>query len=81
MGVSKLDNVSFDGTMLHANASKHTARSWEQVCKNEAERKAAVAHSGCSGWPRRGRPVSDSPDGTAGCSGRVGVACRAAAGH
>jgi len=42
MGVVKLGKVSLDGTKVHANASKHSALSWEHACKIEAQLKAEV---------------------------------------
>lgn len=42
MGVLKLGNVSLDGTKVHANASKHSALSWEHACKIEAQLQAEV---------------------------------------
>ena len=42
MGVVKLGNVSLDGTKVHANASKHSALSWEHACKIEAQLQAEV---------------------------------------
>lgn len=43
MGVLKLGKVSLDGTKVHANASKHSALSWEHACKIEAQLQAEVA--------------------------------------
>jgi transposase len=42
MGVLKLGKVSLDGTKVHANASKHSALSWEHACKIEAHLQAEV---------------------------------------
>jgi transposase len=42
MGILKLGKVSLDGTKVHANASKHSARSWEHACKIEVQLKAEV---------------------------------------
>lgn len=42
MGVLKLGHVSLDGTKVHANASKHSALSWEHACKIEAQLQAEV---------------------------------------
>jgi len=42
MGVLKLGNVTLDGTKVHANASKHSALSWEHACKIEAQLQAEV---------------------------------------
>jgi transposase len=41
-GVLKVGTVSLDGTKVHANASKHSALSWEHACKIEAQLKAEV---------------------------------------
>ena len=43
MGVLKVGKVSLDGTKVHANASKHSALSWEHACKIEAQLQAEVA--------------------------------------
>jgi transposase len=43
MGVLKLGTVALDGTKLHANASRHSALSYEHACKIEAQLKAEVA--------------------------------------
>ena len=42
MGVLKVGNVSLDGTKVHANASKHSALSWEHACQIEAQLQAEV---------------------------------------
>jgi transposase len=42
MGVLKVGKVSLDGTKIQANASKHSALSWEHACKIEAQLKAEV---------------------------------------
>ena len=42
MGVLKVGKVSLDGTKVHANASKHSALSWEHAGKIEAQLKAEV---------------------------------------
>jgi transposase len=42
MGLLKLGKVSLDGTKVHANASKHSALSWEYASKIEAQLKAEV---------------------------------------
>jgi transposase len=41
-GVLKVGKVSLDGTKVHANASKHSALSWEHACKIEAQLRAEV---------------------------------------
>jgi len=43
MGVLKLGTVALDGTKLHANASRHSALSYEYAGKIEAQLKAEVA--------------------------------------
>ncbi len=42
-GVLKLGTVALDGTKVHANASRHSALSYEQAGKIEAQLKAEVA--------------------------------------
>jgi transposase len=41
-GVLKVGQVSLDGTKVHANASRHSALSWEHACKIEAQLRAEV---------------------------------------
>jgi transposase len=43
MGVLKLGTVALDGTKMHANASRHSALSYEHATKIEAQLKAEVA--------------------------------------
>src|SRR5271155_4055049 len=43
MGVLKLGTVALDGTKMHANASRHSALSYEDAGKLEAQLKAEVA--------------------------------------
>src|SRR5271165_3988408 len=43
MGVLILGTVGLDGTKIHANASRHSALSWEHASKLEAQLKAEVA--------------------------------------
>jgi transposase len=43
LGVLKLGTVSLDGTKVQANASKHSALSWEHAGKIEAQLRAEVA--------------------------------------
>jgi transposase len=43
MGLLKLGTVALDGTKLHANASRHSALSYEHATKIEAQLKAEVA--------------------------------------
>lgn len=44
MGVLKLGTVALDGTKLHANASRHSALSYEHAGKIEAQLKGEVAN-------------------------------------
>jgi transposase len=43
MGVLKMGTIGLDGTKLHANASRHSALSYEHASKIEAQLKAEVA--------------------------------------
>src|SRR5216683_2201178 len=43
MGVLKMGTVALDGTKIHANASRHSALSYEHAGKIEAQLKAEVA--------------------------------------
>ena len=43
MGLLKLGTVALDGTKIHANASRHSALSYEHATKLEAQLKAEVA--------------------------------------
>src|SRR4029077_5029825 len=43
MGVLKLGTVALDGTKIHANASRHSALSYEHATKIEVQLKAEVA--------------------------------------
>ena len=43
MGVPKMGTVALDGTKIHANASRHSALSYEHAGKIEAQLKAEVA--------------------------------------
>jgi len=43
IGVLKLGTVALDGTKIHANASRHSALSYEHASKIEAQLKAEVA--------------------------------------
>jgi hypothetical protein len=42
MGVLKLGTVALDGTKIHANASRHSALSYEHAGKLETQLKAEV---------------------------------------
>jgi hypothetical protein len=48
MGVLKMGTIGLDGTKIHANASRHSALSYEHAGKIEEQLKAEVAIS----WPR-----------------------------
>ena len=43
MGMLKMGTVALDGTKIHANASRHSALSWEHSARIEAQLKAEVA--------------------------------------
>jgi hypothetical protein len=43
MGVLKIGTIGLDGTKIHANASRHSALSYEHTGKIEAQLKAEVA--------------------------------------
>ncbi len=43
MGMLKMGTVGLDGTKIHANASRHSALSYEHAGKIEAQLKAEVA--------------------------------------
>ena len=43
MGMLKMGTVALDGTKIHANASRHSALSYEHAGKIEAQLKAEVA--------------------------------------
>ena len=43
MGVLQMGTVALDGTKIHANASRHSALSYEYAGKIEAQLKAEVA--------------------------------------
>ena len=70
MGVLKLGTVALDGTKIHANASRHSALSYEHAGKIEAQLKAEVAEltgegrGGGSGG-RAGRDVDPRGTGAA----------------
>src|SRR5208337_3666491 len=60
MGVLKLGTVALDGTKIHANASRHSALSYERAGKLEAQLKAEVgvllAKAEASGKKPGGQP-------------------------
>ena len=43
MGVLKMGTIGLDGTKIHANASRHSALSWEHASKLETQLKVEVA--------------------------------------
>ena len=43
LGLLKLGSVALDGTKIHANASRHSALSYEHASMIEAQQKAEVA--------------------------------------
>src|ERR1700736_2132082 len=60
MGVLKLGTVALDGTKIHANASRHSALSYEHAGKIEAQLKAEVADLLARA---EAADQSDAPDG------------------
>ena len=70
MGVLKLGTVALDGTKIHANASRHSALSYEHARKIEAQLKQEVAGpAGQGGGGRSGGYAGRDVD-----PGRVGAA-------
>jgi transposase len=61
MGVLKMGTVALDGTKIHANASRHSALSYEQAGKIEAQLKAEVADLMAKA---EAADAADVPDGT-----------------
>ena len=60
MGVLKMGTVALDGTKIHANASRHSALSYEHARKIEAQLKAEVADL----WAKaEAADAADVPDG------------------
>ncbi len=59
-GVLKLGTVALDGTKVHANASRHSALSYEHACKIEAQLRAEVAELMALA---EAADVSEVPDG------------------
>jgi transposase len=53
MGMLKIGTVALDGTNIHANASRHSALSYEHASKIEAQLKAGAGSRGQSGCARR----------------------------
>src|SRR5882757_6594458 len=64
MGVLKLGTVALDGTKIHANASRHSALSYEHAGKIEAQLKHGESRGGRSGG-RAGRDVDPRGTGAA----------------
>src|SRR5215207_2816994 len=60
MGVLKLGTIALDGTKIHANASRHSALSYEHAGKIEAQLKAEVAELMAKA---EAADQSDLPDG------------------
>ena len=60
MGVLKMGTIGLDGTKLHANASRHSALSYEHAGKIEAQLKAEVADLMAKA---EAADVADVPDG------------------
>jgi transposase len=60
MGVLKLGTIGLDGTKIHANASRHSAYSYEHAGKIEAQLKAEVAELMAKG---EAADAADIPDG------------------
>jgi flagellar motor protein MotB len=62
MKVLKLGTISLDGTKIKANASKHSALSWEYACKIEEELKKEVAELLRKAEEADNDPVPDGMD-------------------
>jgi transposase len=60
MGVLKMGTVALDGTKIHANASRHSALSYEHAGKIEAQLKAEVADLMAKA---EAADTADAPDG------------------
>jgi transposase len=60
MGVLKIGTIGLDGTKIHANASRHSALSYDHACKIEAQLKAEVADLMAKA---EAADTADSPDG------------------
>lgn len=60
MGILKMGTVSLDGTKIHANASRHSALSYDHATKIEAQLKAEVASLMAMA---EAADQSDAPDG------------------
>ena len=54
MGVLNLGTIGLDGTKIHANASRHSALSYEHAGKIEAQLKAEVTNAGQGGGGGQG---------------------------
>jgi hypothetical protein len=70
MGVVKLGTVAVDGTKIHANASRHSALSYEHAGKIEAQLKAEVADLL---GKAEAADLADAPDGRASTRARVQI--------
>src|SRR6267154_912325 len=70
MGMLKIGTVALDGTKIHANASRHSALSYEHVGKIEAQLKAEVADLLAQAEAADGVNV---PDGRASTRARVQI--------
>ena len=82
MGVLKMGTVALDGTKIHANASRHSALSYEHAGKIEAQLQAEVAelHGPRRGGGSGGRAGRDvDPRGTGAAREAPGEARRARA--
>src|SRR6516225_3493112 len=66
MGMLKMGTVALDGTKIHANASRHSALSYEHAGKIEAQLKAEVSEGrGGGSGGSTGRPVDPRRIGAA----------------
>ena len=81
MGLLKLGTVALDGTKIHANASRHSALSYEHAGKIEAQLKAEVAELLARAEAADQADVPDGmsiPEELARREERLGEACRGA---
>jgi transposase len=62
MGVLKMGTIGLDGTKIHANASRHSALSYDQAGKIEAQLKAERRSDGQSRGGGRGGPSGRDVD-------------------
>src|SRR5271154_1472423 len=63
MGVLKMGTIGLDGTKIHANASRHSALSYEHAGKIEAQLKAEVAEAAAAAARRTAAERSGQSDG------------------